>query len=107
MKPIYLFILSLVPSLIVSQEINLNTPSEITLEFIKDFKKWNDFAYNLSLEKSDNDELMELEYKKIILAKLTTGEWQMQYEKLRATLSEASAEKLMALGATVQKNLPW
>ena len=39
MKPIYLFIfLSLVPSLIVSQEINLNTPSEITLEFIKDFK---------------------------------------------------------------------
>lgn len=47
------------------------------------------------------------EYKKMILAKLTTGEWQMQYEKLRATLSEASAEKLMALGATVQKNLPW
>jgi hypothetical protein len=47
------------------------------------------------------------EYKKIILAKLITGEWQMQYEKLRATLSEASAEKLAALGATVQKNLPW
>ncbi len=47
------------------------------------------------------------EYKKIILAKLTTGEWQMQYEKLRATLSEASAEELVALGATVQKNLPW
>lgn len=66
MKPFYLFILSLVPSLIVSQEINLNTPSEITLEFIKDFKKWNDYAYNLSLVKSDNDELIELEYKKII-----------------------------------------
>ena len=47
------------------------------------------------------------EYKEMILAKLTTGEWQMQYEKLRATLSEASAEELVALGATVQKNLPW
>ncbi|MCW1148785.1 RhsIA family immunity protein [Flavobacterium lacisediminis] len=65
MKPIYLFILSLAPSLIVSQEINLNTPSEITLEFIKDFKKWNDFAYNLSLNNND-DELIESEYKKII-----------------------------------------
>ena len=66
MKPIYLFILSLVPSLIVSQEINLNTPSEITLEFIKDFKKWNDFAYNLSLNNNNSDDLIEFEYKKII-----------------------------------------
>ena len=51
--------------------------------------------------------LTQEEYKKMILAKLTTGEWQMQYGKLRATLSEASAEKLVALGVTVQKNLPW
>lgn len=61
MKPIYLFILSLFPSLIVSQEINLNTPSEITLEFIKDFKKWNDFAYNLSLNNNNSNDLIEFE----------------------------------------------
>ena len=67
MKPIYLFILSLVPSLIISQEIRLKTPSEITLEFIKDFKKWNDFAYNLSLNNNNSDDLIEFEYKKIIL----------------------------------------
>lgn len=66
MKPIYLFILSLVPSLIISQEIRLKTPSEITLEFIKDFKKWNDFAYNLSLNNNSED-LIESEYKKIII----------------------------------------
>lgn len=66
MKPIYLFILSLVPSLIISQEIKFKTPSEITLEFIKDFKKWNDFAYNLSLNNNNSDDLIESEYKKII-----------------------------------------
>ena len=66
MKPFYLFILSLVPSLIVSQEINLNTPSEITLEFIKDFKKWNDFAYNINLNNNNSDDLIEFEYQKII-----------------------------------------
>ena len=66
MKPIYLFILSLVPSLIISQEIKFKTPSEITLEFIKDFKKWNDFAYNLSLKNNNSDDLIESEYKKII-----------------------------------------
>ena len=66
MKIIYLLILCLVSNLIEAQEIISNTPSEITLEFIKDFKKWNDYAYNLSLVKSDNDELIELEYKKII-----------------------------------------
>lgn len=66
MKIFYLLILSLVSHLAQSQEINLNTPSEITLEFIKDFKKWNDYAYNLSLERSDNNEIIELEYKKII-----------------------------------------
>ena len=67
MKPIYLFILSLVPSLIISQEIRLKTPSEITLEFIKDFKKWNDFAYNLSLNNNNSEDLIESEYKKIII----------------------------------------
>ena len=66
MKIIYLLILCLVSNLIQAQEIIANTPSELTLEFIKDFKKWNDYAYNLSLEKIDNDELIELEYKKII-----------------------------------------
>lgn len=66
MKIIYLLILSLVSNLIQAQEIISNTPSEMTLEFIKDFKKWNDYAYNLSLVKSDNDEQIELEYKKII-----------------------------------------
>ena len=66
MKIIYLLILSLVSNLIQAQEIISNTPSEMTLEFIKDFKKWNDYAYNLSLERSDNNEIIELEYKKII-----------------------------------------
>lgn len=66
MKIIYLLIIGLVSNLIQAQEIISNTPSEITLEFIKDFKKWNDYAYNLSLVKSDNDEQIELEYKKII-----------------------------------------
>ena len=66
MKIIYLLIICLVSNLIEAQEIISNTPSEITIEFIKDFKKWNDYAYNLSLVKSDNDELIELEYKKII-----------------------------------------
>ncbi len=65
MKIFYLLILSLVTHLAQSQE-TYYTPSEKTLEFIKDFKKWNDYAYNLSLEKSDNDEQIELEYKKII-----------------------------------------
>lgn len=66
MKLFYLFILSLISNFVISQEIYLNTPSKITLEFIKDFKKWNDYAYNLSLERSDNNEVIELEYKKII-----------------------------------------
>lgn len=66
MKIIYLLLIGLVSNLIQAQEIISNTPSEITLEFIKDFKKWNDYAYNLSLVKSDNDEQIELEYKKII-----------------------------------------
>ena len=66
MKIFYLFILSLVTHLVQSQENHFNTPSEITMEFIKDFKKWNDFAYNLSLENRNYDEQIELEYKKII-----------------------------------------
>lgn len=66
MKIIYLLIICLVSNLIEAQEIISNTPSEITIEFIKDFKKWDDYAYNLSLVKSDNDEQIELEYKKII-----------------------------------------
>ena len=59
MKIIYLLIICLVSNLIEAQEIISNTPSEITIEFIKDFKKWNDYAYNLSLVKSDNDEQIE------------------------------------------------
>lgn len=66
MKIFYLFILSLVTHLVQSQENYSNTPSEITMEFIKDFKKWNDYAYNLSLENRNNDEQIEIEYKKII-----------------------------------------
>jgi len=66
MKIIYLLIISLVSNLVQSQEIYSKMPSEITMEFIKDFKNWNDYAYNLSLEKSDNDEQIEQEYKKII-----------------------------------------
>ena len=66
MKIIYLLIICLVSNLIEAQEIISNTPSEITIEFIKDFKKWNDFAYNLSLNNNNSDDLIEFEYKKII-----------------------------------------
>ncbi len=66
MKIFYLLILTLISNLSQSQEVISYTPSEITLEFIKDFKNWNDYAYNLSLEKSNNDKLIELEYKKIL-----------------------------------------
>lgn len=65
MKIFYLLILTLVSNLSQSQGIISYTPSEITLGFIKDFKNWNDYACNLSLEKSNNDKLIELEYKKI------------------------------------------
>lgn len=66
MKIIVLFILSFTSNLLVSQESNLKTPAEITLEFIKDYKKWNDFVYNLSNNDKNSDEIIELEYKKII-----------------------------------------
>lgn len=66
MKIIFFLILSFTSNLLVSQETNLNTPSKITLEFIKDYKKWNDFAYNLSRNDNNSDEIIELEYKKII-----------------------------------------
>lgn len=59
MKIFYLLILTLVSNLSQSQGIISYTPSEITLEFIKDFKNWNDYACNLSLEKSNNDKLIE------------------------------------------------
>ena len=66
MKIIFFLILSFTSNLLVSQETNLNTPSKITLEFIKDYKKWNVFAYNLSRNDNNSDEIIELEYKKII-----------------------------------------
>lgn len=50
---------------VLSQESKLNNPSKLTIEFIKDYKKWNDFAYNLS-QTNTNDEKIEIEYKKII-----------------------------------------
>lgn len=66
MKIIYLIILSLLTQHgVMSQEIKSNDPSKLTIEFIKDFKKWNDYAYNLSQTKN-NDENIEKEYKKII-----------------------------------------
>ena len=66
MKIIYLIILSLLTQHgVMSQEIKSNDPSKLTIEFIKDYKKWNDYAYNLSQTKN-NDENIEKEYKKII-----------------------------------------
>ncbi len=66
MKTIFFLILGLTSNLLVSQETNLKTPAEITLEFINDYKKWNDFANNLSMNDKNSDEIIELEYKKII-----------------------------------------
>lgn len=66
MKIIYLIILSLLTQNgVMSQESKSNDPSKLTIEFIKDYKKWNDYAYNLSQTKN-NDENIANEYKKII-----------------------------------------
>ena len=68
MKIIYLIILSLLTQNgVMSQESKSNNPSKLTIEFIKDYKKWNDYAYNLSQTKN-NDENIENEYKKICMS---------------------------------------
>ena len=65
MKIIYLIILSLLTQHgVMSQEIKSNDPSKLTIEFIKDYKKWNDYAYNLS-QTQNNDENIEKEILKI------------------------------------------
>ena len=66
MRIIYLIILSLfLQYRVVSQESSLNTPSKLTIEFIKDYKKWNDLAYSLN-QNGKEYEIIEKEYKKII-----------------------------------------
>ncbi|NHM03746.1 hypothetical protein [Flavobacterium celericrescens] len=66
MRIIYLVILSLfLQHRVVSQESSLNTPSKLTIEFIKDYKKWNDLAYGLNQNGKEYD-IIEKEYKKII-----------------------------------------
>ena len=74
MKIIYLIILSLLTQHgVMSQEIKSNDPSKLTIEFIKDYKKQNDYAYNLSQTKN-NDENIEKEYKKVVGDKNVVGQ---------------------------------
>lgn len=67
MKTFYFIFLFILSEIAISQETILKAPSEITMEFIKDFKVWNDFAYNLCKVKNEaNSGIIENEYKKII-----------------------------------------
>lgn len=65
-KKYFIYFLSFFYSFCFSQiDAKVNTPRELTLQFIQDYKQWNDFAF----KNGDNTSLIEEKYREKIIYK--------------------------------------